>query len=225
MVITQHVFPLPAGVIGSAKFCTHQPTPCHRYALYRERTHPRDLFSTPEGQAHVCRTLAAIAMNPSAAAGDRDDQMVKVVWNLAEYEGFCRLAVLNAYGYCSTDPKSMRRAADPIGERNDARILTEVVFADRILACWGGIDPARDAQLRELLRPVSQKVFCLGLTKNGQPRYPARIRTKGVQWQPLPIVRIFATKTRSPVVRPRPSASAAASHPAAEPSASGPSNT
>lgn len=193
--LTTHTYPLPPGVDGHAVFCTHvdeafpaglhpaqgELVPaCHRYALYRERND-----QVHNEARHMCRSLACIAMNPSAAAADRDDQTVRLLWLLARREGYCKLVVLNAYSYRSTDPKGLLLAADPVGTKNDARILTEVSWADTVLVCWGIISKGRDHRLRELIQSTSKRAVCLAITAGGYPRHPLRTRIHGAEWQPL----------------------------------------
>lgn len=116
-------------------------------------------------------SLLFVLLNPSTADAQRDDPTKRRGMGFARRWGYGRVVFVNLFAYRSTDPKALRQAADPIGPRNDFYIKREAAVADRIVCAWGvhGTWMDRDRAVMDLLpRPL----YCLGLTKAGQPRHP-----------------------------------------------------
>jgi hypothetical protein len=85
--------------------------------------------------------------------------------------------VLNIFAYRATDPREMRRAADPVGPDNDAAILAAVPWADQVICAWGthGAHLDRGVQVAAMLRDAGAALFHLGLSQAGHPKHPLYI--------------------------------------------------
>lgn len=188
--LTERTYPMPPGWRGSASFSEDGT---FRYCLAR---HWHDLLTPLDVAARSDRQpayLACIGTNPSAAEALRDDQTVRLLCNLARRRGYYGLTMLNAYAFRATSPAELRQRGYPVGPDND-RMIADIVsgFQYDVLACWGAIPPARDAELRNLLRSARTKKAgisppkALRLSSQGQPVHPLR-QPLGNEWVDLPL--------------------------------------
>jgi hypothetical protein len=97
------------------------------------------------------------------------------LWRLQAYThrfGFRAFRMLNLFAYRATDPRMLRRVADPVGPDNDRHLL-EVCHRAALVVCYWGADGAyrgRDRQALELLRGIP--LHALALTRMGHLRHP-----------------------------------------------------
>ncbi len=145
----------------------------YRYRLWRKWG--------DEGGASCCFVM----LNPSTADAENDDATIRRCIAFAKREGYASLSVVNLFAWRSTDPKAMFRDRitldAPIagGLFNDAAIFDEMSKAGLIIVAWGAQKEAfiraRVDRVREYAVRCRQKLYCLGRTKNGQPRHPVRL--------------------------------------------------
>ncbi len=151
-------------------------SPCERYRYTLTRTWD------PTGQ----RALF-IMLNPSTATEVQNDPTVERCERRARALGFGAFRVTNIFAFRATDPRDMRRAADPVGPENDAAILAGVPWADRIVCAWGthGAHLNRGPEVAALLRGTGAPLHHLGLSKAGHPKHPLYIgyATQPVLWE------------------------------------------
>ncbi len=85
--------------------------------------------------------------------------------------------MVNLFAYRTKSPADLRQIKDPIGADNDRYLLTLGERVDTIVLAWGngGTLGGRDRALLQRLN-VQQNVFCLGITKTGQPRHPLYLK-------------------------------------------------
>lgn len=121
------------------------------------------------------RVVCFVMLNPSTADAAADDPTVRRCMAFARAWGFSAVSVRNLFPLRATDPKELLTAADPTGgERGDLELMTATT-ADLVVVAWGaGVPFGRDRQAAELLAGVP--LYCLGLTKAGQPRHPLYVR-------------------------------------------------
>jgi hypothetical protein len=126
-------------------------------------------------------TVAFVGLNPSTADEASDDPTIRRCIGFARGWGFARLEVVNLYAFCTTDPRELWRADDPVGPEND-RILAEVFDgAELVIAAWGM--HARAERLGELATVLgNRRLHALGVTKNGAPRHPLYVRADVQPW-------------------------------------------
>lgn len=116
-------------------------------------------------------------LNPSTADALEDDNTIR---RLAGPKGFARrlgaggVVVVNLFALRSTDPRTLRHHADPVGPLNDAFIRQATAGASTVVAAWGaaGVEHGRGARVTETLRRRGIVLRCLGQTSTGQPRHP-----------------------------------------------------
>ena len=111
-------------------------------------------------------------LNPSTADAVRDDPTIRRCIGFARAWGYRRLVVTNLFGLRATLPAALRRAADPVGPRNNQYVMRAARGADRIVCAWGvhGALGNRAAEVLTLLGGFH--VEHLGLTRHGHPRHP-----------------------------------------------------
>lgn len=124
------------------------------------------------------RGLVFVMLNPSTADAREDDPTLRRCRVFASLWGFGRLGVVNLFAHRATDPKELRRVADPVGPLNDSVIRAHCERASLVVAAWGihGNLYGRDREVLGLLADVGQPVRCLGLTRDGSPRHPLYVR-------------------------------------------------
>jgi hypothetical protein len=118
------------------------------------------------GEGPLC---AFIGLNPSTADETTDDPTIRRCIGFARDWGCGQLVMLNAYAYRATNPRDMKRSADPIGPNNDAALRWWSGKASVVVAAWGThCDPSRAQAIRAMI----PELHYLRLTKHGQPSHP-----------------------------------------------------
>lgn len=136
-------------------------------------------------------TAAFCMLNPSTADAELDDPTIRRCRNFAESWGCAGISVVNLYALRSTDPRALKHHLDSIGPENDYWIRQVAKGCGGVVCAWGvNADPARVANVVELIRSVGAKLYCLGTTKDGHPRHPLYLKgdTKLIDWNPSPEV-------------------------------------
>jgi hypothetical protein len=161
-------------------------SPCRRYR-YTLTHDAEDLFGAPGSPGFV----AWIGLNPSRADESRLDP---TLWRVRAYThcfGFRSFKMLNLFAYRATDPRLLRKAADPVGPDNDHCLLEVCRQAALVVCCWGaeGEYRGRDREVVELLRGIP--LHALALTKMGHPRHPLYLKCS---CRPIPFAGSLATR-------------------------------
>lgn len=117
-----------------------------------------------------------LGLNPSWADATEDDPTIRREVAFAKAWGYTGLAKWNLFAYRTPYPVELLQAADPVGPDNDKYLLSMAKRARLIVACWGGKGGllGRDEQVLKRLRGFD--LYCLGLTKAGQPRHPLYLK-------------------------------------------------
>lgn len=123
------------------------------------------------------RKVLFIMLNPSTATEMQNDPTVERCERRSRALGFGAFCVTNIFAWRNTDPRKMRAAKDPVGPENDTAILQACVWCDQVICAWGshGEHLARGQKVADLLVPLKNPLYHLGLTKSGQPKHPLYI--------------------------------------------------
>ncbi len=144
----------------------------YRYALTRvwDVSAPKALF---------------VMLNPSTATERQNDPTVERCERRARALRFGSFRVCNIFAWRDTDPKKMRKAADPVGPENDTNILDGCFWADTIVCAWGthGAFQDRGPEVARLIGRTGRPMHHLGLSKFGHPKHPLYI---SYETQPMP---------------------------------------
>ena len=136
----------------------------YRYLLWREWD--------------VWPPLGWIMLNPSTADAREDDPTIRRCIGFAKRDGYGGIRVVNLYSFRATNPKMLARAVDPIGKDGDpwGWLQPGVRVSDVVLA-WGSVSKEATRRARNVLSrsEANVRLFCLGTTRNGQPRHPLYI--------------------------------------------------
>lgn len=117
------------------------------------------------------RPVLWIMLNPSTADASEDDNTIGRCAGFADSWGYTGILVANLYAYRATDPRELKKAADPIGPEN-YRYLHELSGrAALTVAGWGGYRVQPD-HIAAALKAVNGPIYCLGRTKMGMPKHP-----------------------------------------------------
>lgn len=128
------------------------------------------------------RMVAFIGLNPSTADMVEDDATIRREMAFAKSWGFGGLIKVNLFAYRETSPKLLRASSvkDPVGPENDDMIRKVVAAVPQVIACWGihGTHMDRDCHVIGILNEVaSEKLYHLGLTKDGLPKHPLYLKS------------------------------------------------
>jgi hypothetical protein len=136
----------------------------YRYSLWRAWSayHPRITF---------------ILLNPSTANEYKNDPTIRRCIGFARAWNFGSMEVVNLFAYRATDYRKLFKVQDPIGELNNRFLMQAVERCSTVVLGWGtrGTLHARDRQVMSLLAGRND-VYCLGITKDGQPSHPLYIK-------------------------------------------------
>ncbi|MBS3962578.1 MAG: DUF1643 domain-containing protein [Sandarakinorhabdus sp.] len=113
-------------------------------------------------------------LNPSTADHLKLDPTLTRCANRAETGGAGGMIVWNLFAWRATDPRDMKRAADPVGEANNVIIRQLARLAAVNVAGWGahGTHREREHRVRAMLAAEGVALHALAFTKAGQPRHP-----------------------------------------------------
>lgn len=117
--------------------------------------------------------LVWVGLNPSTADETLNDPTVRRVVGFSRAWGYGGVILLNLFAFRATNPKELRAVDDPVGPGNDAALINLCRGSEVVLA-WGshGGLLGRGEAVKSLLRPVARQLYCLGYTKEGQPKHP-----------------------------------------------------
>jgi hypothetical protein len=121
--------------------------------------------------------LTAIMLNPSIADKTRLDPTVTRVVKRALHAQYDGVTILNLFALVSTYPKMLYGAADPVGPRNDEKIVATLKRSSQVLVAWGpdGKFRGREQTVLDLCYASGADVRCLGLTAEEFPRHPLHV--------------------------------------------------
>jgi len=120
--------------------------------------------------------IAFILLNPSTADEHKNDPTIRRCLSFARAWNFGSMEVVNLFAYRATYYRELFKANEPIGTENDRFLLQALERCSTIVLGWGarGTFLERDRQVMSLLSGRNH-LYCLGITKNGQPRHPLYI--------------------------------------------------
>lgn len=129
-------------------------------------------------------TLVAMLLNPSRASHLVTDPTDTRIYTRAISMGFGRYEIVNLYPLRATDPDELLSHADPLGPMRggitaDGAILDAISDAQMVICGWGS-HPAAAARAVDVMRLIQltemrNKLFHLGLNKDGSPKHPLYI--------------------------------------------------
>lgn len=148
----------------------------YRYVLTRQ-------LSTP---LRWVRPALFIMLNPSTADAVNNDPTIRRCISFAEREACTTLTVVNLFALRATDPKELKKHADPVGPLNDKFIEAQITkhrMGGIIVAAWGAHPMAKE-RADWFFRNYSG-IKCLGTTNNGSPRHPLYVKSQQqfVEWK------------------------------------------
>lgn len=162
---------LPSGVIGTAEFSS-----CGRY----RHLLTRDWTAYGIGGAQERPRVVWIGMNPSTATAEVDDPTMIRVRGFTERFGYSSYAMCNVMDYRTTNPSFLTSASvNPCSSNNLFAIFKACEDAKLIIAAWGALGPTLSKYARIVkseLTASGHELWCLGMTKYGQPRHPLYLR-------------------------------------------------
>ena len=122
-------------------------------------------------------TMVWVMLNPSTADATADDPTIRRCINFARREGCGGISVRNVFALRATNPDELLRHPDPFGPDNETWLLAarQCSLLTVLVLGWGARLTAprlRSFYQRAECCLVTQKPFCFGTTKAGDPRHP-----------------------------------------------------
>ncbi len=122
-----------------------------------------------------------VGLNPSSADENRNDPTIRRLIGFSRSWGYGGIMAGNLFGWRTPFPKQLWGVNHPIGAQNDQWLKWMGRHAGIILACWGnggaGVDKTAYARRISIVRHLlPAPLYCLGLTKQGQPRHPLYLK-------------------------------------------------
>ncbi|MEZ8851798.1 DUF1643 domain-containing protein [Vibrio cyclitrophicus] len=116
-----------------------------------------------------------IGLNPSTADETEDDPTIRRCINFAKSWGYGGLCIANLFAYRATQPEDMKKALDPIGDKNDETLILLAQNAGVIVGAWGndGVFLNRSEDIRALIPELS----VLKVNKSGEPAHPLYLKS------------------------------------------------
>jgi hypothetical protein len=146
----------------------------YRYKLWRH-------WGFGAGPDATNGTVCFLMLNPSTADHEKNDPTVERCQRRAHAMGYGGLVVTNLFALRSTDPRALKKDADPVGPDNDQAILEAASSCQRVICAWGTHGVLHDrgiVVLKMLALEHKRKLLCLGLTSGGHPRHPLYVSYK-----------------------------------------------
>lgn len=147
----------------------------YRYALTRKWSAGMFDAAYPNGQ------LCWIMLNPSTADDLTDDQTIRRCTRFSKRDGYSEMVVVNLFAARATHPTELLHVDDPIGPHNDTFLTGAISSATAVVFGWGATIPKAlgvNQQFRAHVHSLrtGHRPLCLGLTADGHPRHPSRVR-------------------------------------------------
>ncbi|MAV72881.1 MAG: hypothetical protein CNF01_08135 [Halieaceae bacterium MED-G27] len=136
---------------------------CHRYRYYLSHR-------WSDGERCVF-----IGLNPSTATSKQDDATVRKCAAFASKWGYSGFELINLFAFRSRDPNGLTRHPEPIGPSNNRWISRTLSDDKLVVACWG--NGGALLQRDEIIKAMQDRLYCLGVTKSGQPKHPLYLPT------------------------------------------------
>ena len=131
-------------------------------------------------------TVTFIMLNPPTADEARDDPTIRRCISFANSWSYGWLHVVNLSPLRATDPKELIDAGpepDEVWEENIVTIRETASTSDLVIAAWGVHGNAEGRANRVIDERVWKPsnvdhvdLYCLGTTKDGQPRHPLYVK-------------------------------------------------
>lgn len=115
-----------------------------------------------------------IMLNPSTADAYEDDPTIRKCMSIAKMCGYGAIDVRNLFAFRATNPKELLKVKFPDGPNNDVW-LDDLTLKDVVvIAAWGtkGTLNNRGKEVCKLFHSARKTLYCLGTTKNKQPKHP-----------------------------------------------------
>jgi hypothetical protein len=157
--------------LAGERGCVLSDCGTHRYRLHREWDKSRP-------------TLAFLMLNPSTADHLTDDPTVTRCLLRAAAGKFGRLEIANLFPLRATYPDELLTHPDPLGPTRgsvtaDGAILDVISNAHFVICAWGA-HRAAEERADDVMRLIKMtgmrnKLYHLGLNKDGSPKHPLYI--------------------------------------------------
>lgn len=120
--------------------------------------------------------LLFIGLNPSRAGDVQDDPTVRRLIGFAKSWGYGGLFVANLSAFVTPDPKELWPCLELSKTMNDAAIKLMRILCGAAVVGWGHFGKDAGTRPAEVLALIGKPVYCMGTTKDGEPKHPLYLR-------------------------------------------------
>ena len=128
-----------------------------------------------------------IGLNPSTANADTDDNTIKRVTAISNYNGHGGFYMMNCWAYISTDPEKLRehRWNELICEWNDNMLTVIKAQCKDVVFAWGNFSVVKETGRDKELIEMFPNAKALHINKNGSPKHPlyCKAETKFIDYK------------------------------------------
>ncbi len=135
------------------------------------------------------KTIVFIGLNPSKGNSVNNDRTLIRIIKFCSKWNYKIIYIINLFGLISKSPLQLLKVSDPVGDYNDLVTFQVLEFWSKNVNChlwlgWGdkGKINKRDLKVLQKIKEFSnlnvkeyspsKRLFCLGLSKKGNPRHP-----------------------------------------------------
>jgi len=120
--------------------------------------------------------LVYVLLNPSTADETTNDPTISRCIDIARYNGFGGISVMNLFAYRATEPCDLKKGCDPVGPDND-RFLKEISNDQKIVVAWGNHGSFMDRSQKVLKVLEGKNLWCVAKNASGEPKHPLYVKT------------------------------------------------
>lgn len=114
-------------------------------------------------------------LNPSKASADVDDPTSRKCVGFARELDYGGMVIFNAYDYCATYPKDLKKAGYPNSPDADSYILKACAMGDGTVVCGWGANARRLSRPQEVIKLIvsaGYKPMVFRVLADGVPEHP-----------------------------------------------------
>ena len=118
-----------------------------------------------------------ISLNPALAEVNENNSTNRRGISFAKDWGYGGVVFCNLFAYRCKTPKELKKVKDPVGEENNKFLISEANKSKLIIFSWGNHGKIMNRNIEVIkLFNKSTKVYCLGTTKQKEPKHILYLR-------------------------------------------------
>ena len=116
-----------------------------------------------------------LGLNPSTADEVKNDPTVTRCINYSKRWGYGGMYMMNIFSFRTTYPIELKKATNPIGDKNNFWIKKIYRNVDKCIGAWGNDGEFKNRS--EDIFKLIPKLYCLKINSSGQPAHPLYLKS------------------------------------------------